>query len=127
MPMWQQVFADLCATPRFVLCARDPAQVAHSLAARDQMTRGQAEYRWLVHYADAVAGVAGARVCVVPYEDWFSRPLETAQRLASFIGADEPDADEVRAVIDPDLRHDQEEYRRRAPWRGGSTGRYCVR
>ena len=109
MPMWRQVFADLCAIPRFVMCVRDPAQVAGSLSARDGMSRGQAEYRWLVHYADAVAGIAGAPVCVVPYEDWFSRPLETAQRLASFIGAEGPDAEEVRAVIDPDLRHDQED------------------
>jgi hypothetical protein len=109
MPMWREVFADLGVAPRFVLCVRDPAQVAHSLCVHDRITRGQAEYRWLVYNADAVAGVAGAPVCVVPYEDWFSRPLETAQRLASFVGAEEPNADEVRTVIDPDLRHDQED------------------
>jgi hypothetical protein len=109
MPMWRQVFADLGAAPRYVLCVRDPAQVARSLAARDRMARGQAEYRWLVYNADAVAGVAGAPVCVVPYEDWFSRPVETARRLAAFVGAAELDADHVRAVIDPDLRHDEED------------------
>jgi len=109
MPMWRQVFADIGVVPRYVLCVRDPAQVARSLSARDRMARGQAEYRWLVYNADAVAGVAGAPVCVVPYEDWFSRPQETARRLASFVGAEEPDAELVRALIDPDLRHDEEE------------------
>jgi hypothetical protein len=109
MPLWRQVFARLEAVPRYVFCVRDPAQVARSLSARDRMTRGQAEYRWLVYNADAVAGVAGAPVCVVPYEDWFSRPVETARRLAAFVGMDEPDAEHVRAVIDPELRHDEEE------------------
>ena len=109
MPMWRQVFARLGAVPRYVFCVRDPSQVARSLSARDRMTQGQAEYRWLAYNADAVAGVAGAPVCVVPYEDWFSRPVETARRLALFVGMDEPDADQVRAVIDPALRHDEAE------------------
>src|SRR5271156_678413 len=77
--------ARLEAVPRYVFCVRDPGQVARSLSARDRMTRGQAEYRWLVYNADAVAGVAGAQVCVVPYEDWFLRPQVTARRLASFV------------------------------------------
>ncbi|MEJ0046940.1 MAG: hypothetical protein WDN04_13105 [Rhodospirillales bacterium] len=84
MPMWQRVFSALGATPRYVFCVRDPAQVARSLSARDGIVQGQGEYRWLIYNADAVAGVAGAPVCVVPYEDWFSCPLETARRLASF-------------------------------------------
>jgi hypothetical protein len=109
MPLWQQVFSRLEAVPRYVFCVRDPGQVARSLSARDRMTRGQAEYRWLVYNADAVAGVAGAPVCVVPYEDWFSRPVETARRLAAFVGMDEPESDHVRAMIDPELRHDEEE------------------
>jgi hypothetical protein len=108
MPMWRQVYERLGAVPRYVFCVRDPAQVARSLSARDRMARGQAEYRWLVYNADAVAGVAGAPVCVVPYEDWFSRPVETARRLAAFVGMGEPDAGQVHSVIDPDLRHDDE-------------------
>ncbi len=106
LPLWRLVFAALGAVPRFVVCVRDPAQVARSLSARDKMAREKAEYRWVVYNAELVRGVGGAPVCLVPYEDWFARPGETAARLATFLDRPEPGADAVNAVIDPSLRHD---------------------
>ena len=106
MPLWQQVFATLNVRPRFVLCVRNPAQVARSLAARDRMAREKAEYRWLVYNADAVLGVAHSPVCVVPYEDWFIQPAANAARLADFLDLAEPPPDLVQQIVDADLRHD---------------------
>lgn len=106
MPLWKQVFAALDTAPRYVLCVRDPAQVARSLSARDRMAREQAEYRWLIYNAEAVAGIAAAPVCVIPYEDWFTAPEENASRLAAFVGKSPLERTRIAAIVDPSLRHD---------------------
>ncbi len=103
---WRQVFDDIGAEPRYVFCVRDPAQVARSLFARDRMERGQAEYRWLHYNIEAVRAIAALPVCIVPYEQWFDRPQETAARLAAHVGLPAPSDEAVRRVIDTDLRHD---------------------
>jgi hypothetical protein len=105
LPLWRQVFTALAVTPRFVFCVRDPTQVARSITARDRLATAQSEYRWLIYNAEAVLGVGRDAVCVVPYEDWFARPLETAERLAAFAGV-APDTDAVSRVVDASLRHD---------------------
>jgi hypothetical protein len=106
LPLWREVFAAACATPRFIFCVRDPAQVARSITARDRMAREQAEYRWLLYNADAVLGIAAEECCVVPYEDWFDRPEHTMRRVAAFIGMAPPSPDIVAGIVDPALRHD---------------------
>jgi len=106
MMMWRGVFHALRVQPRFVFCVREPGQVARSLRARDRMMEAQGEYRWLIYNAAAVAGVGGDAVCVVSYEDWFERPVETAGRLAAFVGRGALGEDALLALIDPGLRHD---------------------
>jgi hypothetical protein len=109
LPLWRQVFAAIDATPRFVFCVRDPAQVARSLNARDRLAREQAEYRWLVYHTDAVAGIGNDAVCVVPYEDWFTGNSDPASRLACWAGVPPLPAAGRAAILDPALRHDAAE------------------
>jgi hypothetical protein len=106
LPLWRQVFAKLGATPRWVFCVRDPAQVARSVSKRDRMPPQQGAYRWQIYNADAVRGVDDDPVCIIPYEHWFTRPEETGARLAGFIGAAPPPTALLRHLIDPALRHD---------------------
>jgi hypothetical protein len=111
LPLWQAVFADMGIDPVYVFCVRDPAQVARSVAARDRMEREQSEYRWLIYNADAIAGVGNARVCIIPYEDWFAAPDLTVRRLAQFVGAPRREdaaylAGLAADLVDASLRHD---------------------
>jgi hypothetical protein len=106
LPLWRQVFATLGATPHWIFCVRDPAQVARSVSKRDQMPQQQGAYRWQVYNADAVRGVGTDPVCIVPYEHWFTRPEETGARLAAFLDAAPPPAALLHHLIDPALRHD---------------------
>ena len=104
LPMWPSILEALNVEPIYVFCVRDPAQVARSISARDRLAGDQAAYRWLGYNAQAVAGVGGARVCVVRYEDWFIAPEAAIARLAAFVGmAARP---ELVSVIDEGLRHD---------------------
>lgn len=116
LPLWREVLSALDRTPRFVLCVRDPAQVARSLVARsavlpDQRERSTHEYRWAVYNAHAVHGIGAAPVAILPYEDWFAAPHENLARLVAQAGLgwspDDPMALEAAdTVIDPALRHD---------------------
>lgn len=104
LAMWPSIFDRLHLEPVYVFCVRDPAQVARSITARDRLAGDQAAYRWLVYNAQAVAGVADARVCVIRYEQWFTAPEEQLARLATFVGL--PARAELLSIIDDDLRHD---------------------
>jgi hypothetical protein len=111
LPLWHGVFERLGVDPIYVYCIRDPAQVARSVAARDAFHRGQAEYRWLIYNADAIAGVGDKNLCIVPYEDWFGSAGPNIRRLAAFVGAagrdDAGHLDRiVAALVDAGLRHD---------------------
>ncbi len=106
LPLWRQVFAQAGAAPRYVFCVRDPAQVSRSGSARDRMAREQAEYRWLLYNADAIANLGDLEICLVPYEDWFTQPDETARGIARFAGLRAPAAGTVASIVDAGLRHD---------------------
>ncbi len=104
LPLWPAILAELDLEPVTVFCVRDPAQVARSVAERDQLPADQGAYRWLVYNAQAVHGVGTGRVCVINYESWFSEPAATLERLARFVGL--PARPELVSVIDEGLRHD---------------------
>jgi hypothetical protein len=106
LPLWRQVLEDAGATARFIFCVRNPAQVARSLSARDQMAQAQAEYRWLVYNAQAVIDLGADPVCVIPYEHWFTQPAETTARLAGWVARPALPPDALATLIDPTLRHD---------------------
>jgi hypothetical protein len=106
MPLWRDIFEAAHIAPRIIFCIRDPAQVARSITARDRMAREQAEYRWLLYNAEAVASIGADEICLVPYEQWFERPGETAQRIAAFLGVPPLPPQLVAAIVDPGLRHD---------------------
>jgi hypothetical protein len=107
LPMWREIFDALGAEPTYVFCVRDPAEVARSVAARDRFSAEESEYRWVVYNAAAAGGLGERPVCILPYEDWFSRPDPTLRRLAAHLGwlGEVPDG-VTGSVIDPTLRHD---------------------
>jgi hypothetical protein len=110
MPLWDQICAMLDLEPRFVFCVRDPVQVARSLAARDGMSIGQGEYRWMVYNSHAVLDIGKRSICIIPYEAWFNAPMTTLARLASHLNlasvAESSAVDRMlKATIDPLLHH----------------------
>ncbi len=111
LPMWEPILDRLEAEPRFILCLRDPSQVARSLEARDRSARAQAEYRWLIYNAHAVHGIGARPVCIIPYQAWFDAPLPTARRLAQWVFPAKPWDDAalqhiIEDTVDASLRHD---------------------
>jgi hypothetical protein len=102
LPFWQRIIPRL----RYVICIRNPLEVANSLAERDRMTIAAAVALWRRYTRAALAHTSGHARTVIFYEDYFSRPLRELNRLAEFCGLARIDsADGLLGVLAKDLRH----------------------
>lgn len=111
LPLWHEVFEDLKLAPKFVLCLRNPAQVARSLAARDGLDPDLGEYRWFCYMAEALANLQDRQICTVAYEDWFDDANINLNKLLRFLDLPRewPPATRRAAIarlVDPRQRHD---------------------
>lgn len=82
LPFWQ----SLVPAMRYVICVRNPMDVAASLEDRDGIPVEQGMELWCSYTSAALAGTEGRRRLLVPYESFFADRTGTAARLARFIG-----------------------------------------
>lgn len=116
---WQAIVPDL----RYVICLRNPIDVADSISppadrkreeafyyARRGPTRERAYRLWSTYVASALANTAGRPRIFVSYEDHFDERHATLERLAGFVGREPPppggETDRlIEDFVDADLRH----------------------
>lgn len=106
LPFWQHILPSM----RYVICLRNPADVARSLERRDGLSLEQAINLWLVYMKFALQHTDGQERIFVAYEDLMDNHRHELQRLARFVGKPEraEQADVQNAVhrfIDPKLQH----------------------
>jgi SAM-dependent methyltransferase len=111
MPVWHQILRELKLAPKIVLCLRNPAQVARSLTARDEIDLDIAEYRWFAYTADFFRYTQGLDYCTVEYETWFEDPSINVGRLQNFLDLhwEQSELDRelaISGIVDQSLRHD---------------------
>jgi hypothetical protein len=111
MPVWNQVFAELNLVPKFVVCLRNPAQVARSLRDRDHLDPQIGEYRWFVYLTDILHYIGEHEFCLIEYEDWFTNPRRNLRKLQQFLeiewsGSKTDLHIAVSEIVDGALRHD---------------------
>lgn len=82
LPFWQQLLPEM----RYVICLRNPIDVAASLEKRDRIPFEQAVGLWLTYVARALVNTAGKPRLLVPYESHFDDAPATAARLSTFVG-----------------------------------------
>ncbi len=107
LPLWLDILeeADVEAIP--VLCIRNPAEVAASLAERNGMPQARADAIWLAHQRDAITAIGERIVPVVDYAGFLSDPEGTLAYVFERIGM-KPDAhraDLAAGIVKPALRH----------------------
>jgi len=107
LPFWRQVAPQA----RYVVCLRNPADVASSLLRREPSTHtwDSAIALWLRYTAEALENSLGEERLLVFYEDYFGDTERQLSRLAHFVGRDLDEvAKDVRyeaeALIQTDLR-----------------------
>jgi hypothetical protein len=105
-PFWQNLVGDM----RYVICVRNPSDVALSLAKRDMLSPGRAYRLWVLHMAALIAGTSGKPRIAMFYEDYFEALEPSLMRLARFIRGPEAQLDPTalelaRAFVDQELWH----------------------
>jgi hypothetical protein len=82
LPFWQQLLPPM----RYVICLRNPVDVAASLRHRDRMSFEHAVDLWLAYVSGALFNTTERTRLLVPYESHFDDPEAMAGRLAVFAG-----------------------------------------
>lgn len=82
LPFWQRLLPDM----HYVICLRNPLDVASSLQRRDGLSIEQGISLWSTYVAGALVNTEGRPRIFVPYESHFEDPQGTAARIAAFVG-----------------------------------------
>ena len=106
LPFWQQLLPDM----RYVICLRNPLDVARSLEHRDQLPAAKSSNLWLTYVSSALRHTEGKPRLVIFYEDLMDDCLRELQRLAGFLGkperAQQADVQEAgQEFIEKQLQH----------------------
>lgn len=100
LPFWRRLVPGL----RFVVCMRNPLEVARSLLHRDGIPVQRGAWLWEYYVTAALRGTEGASRCIAYFDDFFKTPRHAARRVVEFCGLPWPeDAKPVEAAIRLDL------------------------
>ena len=85
---------------RYLLCLRNPVDVAQSLYRRDGFSAEKSVRLWLTYVASALAHTAGQPRLLLFYEDVMRNPQAELRRLARFVDAPElAEADTTQSAV----------------------------
>jgi hypothetical protein len=85
LPFWQQLLPDM----RYVVCLRNPLDVAGSLEYRNRFSAEKSSRLWLTYVNSALEHSDGRSRLVIFYEDLIDDCLRELQLLADFLGKPE--------------------------------------
>jgi glycosyltransferase involved in cell wall biosynthesis len=106
LPFWQR----LAPAMQYVICLRNPVDVARSLERRDGFSFEKGVNLWLAHVKSAMEHAAGQRRIFFFYEDLIADWEQEISRLCRFLGTPElAQREEIRSAaqrfISEDLQH----------------------
>ena len=119
LPFWRPLLAERGCRVRYVVCLRNPLDVAASLEPPSPLTREQRLRLWQTYVASALANTAGAPRHLVAYESYFADFEWALGRLLSFAGCETP-------APGTDAAQRMREFLDEALWRHRSTAEEAI-
>lgn len=102
LPFWQKLIPDM----KYVICIRNPLDVAASLQARDGFPLSKSLDLWTLHTLKCLEHTKGKLCILVFYERFNTAWRHQISRLAGFIGVDsEPLLESLEAAFHKELYH----------------------
>lgn len=106
LPFWQQLLPEM----RYVICLRNPVDVAQSLEDLHDLPAEKSSTLWLTYVTSALQHSDGRPRLIVFYEDLMDNPQRELRRLAAFLGMPERAEqvevkDKVQGFIENGLQH----------------------
>jgi hypothetical protein len=108
LPFWQHLVPRI----RYVMCVRNPIDVAHSLSRRNGLPFEKGVDLWLTHVRSALAHTAGQQRCVIFYEDVMKNWRHELRRLATFLELPElSEGGEIQAEVEEFVKDEFQNHR----------------
>jgi len=82
LPFWQHIISDM----RYVICVRNPLDVARSLERRDGFPLEKGLLLWMQYTGSAIQNTDGQAVHFIFTDQWINDSEGTLMRLAAFLG-----------------------------------------
>jgi glycosyltransferase involved in cell wall biosynthesis len=104
LPFWQQLIPNM----QYVICLRNPVDVALSLEQRDGFTIDRSLNLWLQYTATSLKSSSGKPRSIIFYDEVLEKAEHVKRLLCKVTGNNFPPQDtlkEINAFIDHDLRH----------------------
>ncbi|MFT5794979.1 MAG: hypothetical protein ACI9OF_003040, partial [Saprospiraceae bacterium] len=105
LPLWTAVLDELDVPFQCLVLLRHPAEVAASLARRNQFAQDLAYLNWLTYSLSAEIGSRGYKRHMVQYEQLIAEPERCLRACLARLGAEDEFSTEMVAHVAPDLRH----------------------
>jgi len=80
LPFWKRLIPNL----HFIICIRNPLEVARSIAKRDGLSLSAAAYLWNLYTKAAIRDTANCRRVLTFYENYFDNPREEVNKVVNF-------------------------------------------
>lgn len=107
LPLWKPIFEELNIVPSYILCLRNPLNVAASLQKRDRFTTEKSFALWTLHVLSSLYHTRDEKRIIVSYDRLLEEPVETGKAISHFLNI--PFNDEARdrmsSLPDRTLRH----------------------
>lgn len=102
LPFWRRVIPNM----RFVICIRNPLDVARSLEKRNRMALHAGASLWYRYLMSALEDTEGCPRIFTFFEDFFERGSKEIERLLDFCGLPLPDdPSKLKSAVSSELRH----------------------
>ncbi len=102
LPFWKKVIPGM----RFLVCIRDPLEVACSLTRRNGFTVEEGAALWYRYTLQALGDTEGCPRRIVFFDDLFETPRQEVDRIIEFCGLERsPDDNVEQRAIAPELRN----------------------
>jgi GT2 family glycosyltransferase/glycosyltransferase involved in cell wall biosynthesis len=106
LPFWQRLLPSM----RYVICLRNPIDVARSLRRRNGFSLDKGVDLWMTHVTSSLSHTSGRRRLLMFYEDVMGDVDLAGERLAAFLGRrDLGERAEIReagrALLEPESQH----------------------
>jgi len=108
MPFWEPVFRAVGAKPHFVYLVRNPLEVAHSLARRDDLEQTQSLLLWVGNALAALNATKHSPVAFVDFDRLLAQPSASVDDVFRRLGSPrlpETAKAAINAAIKLTLRH----------------------
>jgi hypothetical protein len=90
LPFWQELLPDDRYETRYVICLRNPVDVAASLTPPRPLGRAESVALWATYVAAALVNTSGRPRLILPFESYFDDWQGTVGRLLRFAGLEPP-------------------------------------